>query len=274
MDIDGPRYVVIVPDGMGDYPIPELGGKTILQQARIPNMDLLASKGVTGTVQTVPDGFPAGSDVANLSVLGFDPVKYYTGRAPLEAANIGVELKEEDIAYRCNLITLEDGRMKDFSAGHISTEEASELILFLDKKISSDNVRFYPGTSYRHLMVWRKGEVAPVCTPPHDISDQEFTPYLPKGPGADFLLSLIEKSQELLIGHPVNKRRIQMKKSPATSIWLWGQGPRPNLPKFKDRYQLQGGIISAVDLLKGIGKYLELEVINVPGAILILFLYT
>lgn len=266
MDIDRPRYVVIVPDGMGDYPIPELGEKTILQKARIPNMDLLASKGVTGTVQTLPDGFPAGSDVANLSVLGFDPVKYYTGRAPLEAANIGVELKEGDIAYRCNLVTLEDGRMKDFSAGHISTAEAAELIHFLDKKIGRENASFYPGTSYRHLMVWRGGEVAPVCTPPHDISGQEFTPYLPNGTGAVFLTSLIEKSQELLMGHPVNRKRIQINKSPATSIWLWGQGPRPSLPKFQDRYQLRGGIISAVDLLKGIGKYLGLEVINVPGA--------
>ncbi|MGA1842453.1 MAG: cofactor-independent phosphoglycerate mutase [bacterium] len=266
MNIDRPRYVVIVPDGMGDYPIQELGGKTILQNARIPNMDLLASKGVTGTVQTVPEGFPAGSDVANLSVLGFDPVKYYTGRAPLEAANIGVELEEGDIAYRCNLVTLKDGRMKDFSAGHISTAEAAELIRFLDQKIGADDAGFYPGTSYRHLMVWRGGEVAPVCTPPHDISDQKFIPHLPKGPGSDFLISLMERSQKLLLGHPVNKRRIEVNKPPATSIWLWGQGPRPSLPKFRDRYQLQGGIISAVDLLKGIGRYLDLEVINVPGA--------
>ena len=260
------KYIIIVPDGMADYPIPELGGKTILQKARTPNMDFLVSKGVIGTVQTVPEGFTPGSDVANLSVLGFDPSMYYTGRAPLEAANIGVELGAKDAAYRCNLVTLAEGRMKDFSAGHISTAEAGELIRYLEEKIGGNDIHFYPGTSYRHLMVWPGGETAAVCTPPHDISGQAFSPHLPIGPGADFLIGLMEKSQKLLGEHPVNKNRIRMKKPPATSIWLWGQGLRPTLPRFYDQYQIRGGIISAVDLLKGIGIYLGLKVIHVPGA--------
>lgn len=260
------KYIIIVPDGMADYPIPELGGKTILQKASTPHMDFLVSKGVIGTVQTVPEGFTPGSDVANLSVLGFDPSMYYTGRAPLEAANIGVELREKDAAYRCNLVTLAEGRMKDFSAGHISTAEAGELIRYLEEKIGGNDCHFYPGTSYRHLMVWSGGETAAVCTPPHDISGQEFAPHLPVGPGADFLIGLMEKSQKFLYGHPVNKNRIRMKKLPATSIWLWGQGLRPTLPRFYDQYQIRGGIISAVDLLKGIGIYLGLKVIHVPGA--------
>lgn len=251
---------------MGDYPIPELGWKTILQSARTPNMDLLASRGLIGTVRTVPSGFQAGSDVANLSALGFDPAIYYTGRAPLEAANIGVALADGDIAYRCNLVTLGDERMRDFSAQHISTPEAAELIRYIDDHLGGDRVRFYPGTSYRHLMVWSMGEVGPECTPPHDISGREYGPYLPKGPGADFLISLMKQSQVLLQEHPVNKMREEAGKLPATSIWLWGQGTRPNLPKFHEKFGLKGGIISAVDLLKGIGIYLGLEVITVPGA--------
>ncbi|MGA1794458.1 MAG: cofactor-independent phosphoglycerate mutase [bacterium] len=261
-----PRYVVIVPDGMGDYPIPELGWKTILQSARTPNMDLIASRGLIGTVRTVPSGFQAGSDVANLSALGFDPVIYYTGRAPLEAANIGVALADGDVAYRCNLVTLGDGRMKDFSAQHIPTPEAAALIRHIDEHLGGDRVRFYPGTSYRHLMVWSGGEAGPECTPPHDISGREYAPYLPKGPGADFLIALMKQSQGLLQGHAVNRERLEAGKLPATSIWLWGQGTRPHLPKFHDTYGLKGGIISAVDLLKGIGIYLGLEVITVPGA--------
>lgn len=250
---------------MGDYPIPELGGKTIMQKASIPNMDYLANKGIIGTVKTIPTDLPAGSDVANLSLLGFDPAKYYTGRAPLEAANIGIKLGEKDIAYRCNLVTLTDGKMEDFSAGHITTSEASELIGFLDSKIGRKDLRFYPGTSYRHLMVWSNGESAPICTPPHDITGKRYNPYLPKGSGADFLVNIMGEAQKLLPGHPVNQKRVNMGKPPATSIWLWGQGHRPSLPTFFDHYGLKGGIISAVDLLKGIGLYLGLEVIDVPG---------
>ena len=255
---------------MADSPIAELGGKTPLEYAKTPNIDRLAGAGKLGLFRSVPDGFSPGSDVANLSVLGYHPAKYYTGRAPLEAASIGVKLGPTDIAFRCNMVTLieKDGAaiMGDYSAGHITTEDASEIVLDLDKALSNEGVRFYPGTSYRHLMVWKDGAKDLKTTPPHDISDKAIDSHLPKGKGAEKLVRLMELSRAVLKEHPVNKRRVAAGKKPATSIWLWGQGSAPAMPTLKERFGVDGAIISAVDLMKGIGIYAGLEVLKVPGA--------
>jgi 2,3-bisphosphoglycerate-independent phosphoglycerate mutase len=271
------KYIILLGDGMADRPHAKLGGKTCLQAAKTPNLDRLATLGQAGMVRTVPEGFPPGSDVANLSVLGYDPRTYYSGRSPLEAASIGVELGPDDVAYRCNLVTLRitggksagTGRraiMEDFSAGHISTEEARLLIEELDGKLSSDRIRFYPGVSYRHLMVWKGGKDKIECTPPHDIQDKNIQDYLPCGEGDQIINALMEESTDLLLAHPVNTARQESGKRPANSIWLWGQGKRPTMPTFKEKYGLQGAMISAVDLTKGLGIYAGFEVINVPGA--------
>ncbi|MGA1871624.1 MAG: cofactor-independent phosphoglycerate mutase [bacterium] len=269
MDTSKRRFIVIVPDGSADYPISELGQKTIFQTAHIPHIDYLANRGDIGLVRTIPDGLPAGSDVANLSVLGYNPEKYYTGRSPLEAASIGVSLKEADIAYRCNLVTLRNERMENFCADHISTAEADDLINYLNQELakkSNKKIHFYTGTSYRHLLVWENGNDEAQCTPPHDITGQLITPYLPTGEGSEFLRKLQNLSRQALENHPINKARITQGKLPANSIWLWGQGKKPHLPSFQEKYHLKGSLISAVDLLKGIGIYLGLTIINVPGA--------
>jgi 2,3-bisphosphoglycerate-independent phosphoglycerate mutase len=273
------KYIILLGDGMADRPHAGLGNKTCLQAAKTPNLDRLASLGTTGMVHTVPEGFPPGSDVANLSVMGYDPRKYYTGRSPLEAASIGVELAAGDIAFRCNLVTLRitggkspakgKGRsaiMEDFSAGHISTQEARLLIEEIDSKLGSDRIRFYPGVSYRHLMVWKGGKDKIECTPPHDILDKDIQDYLPRGEGDDTINTLMEASLDLLLAHPVNKARQADGKRQANSIWFWGQGKRPSMPTFKEKYGLEGAMISAVDLTKGLGIYAGFEVINVPGA--------
>ena len=272
------KYIILLGDGMADRPIAELGGKTCLQAAKTPNLDQLASLGQVGMVHTVPDGFPPGSDVANLTVLGYDPRKYYSGRSPLEAASIGVELGPDDVAFRCNLVSLKvsGGKssatgtrrraiMEDFSAGHISTEEARQLIEEIDAKLGSNRIRFYPGVSYRHLMVWKGGKDKIECTPPHDIQDKDVTDYLPRGEGDETIIELMEASYDILTAHPVNKSRGEGGKRQANSIWLWGQGRRPSMPTFKEKYGLEGAIISAVDLAKGIGIYAGFEVIIVPG---------
>ncbi len=266
------KYIVIVADGMADRPLKELQGKTPLMVAFKPNMDRLASEGVVGSVRTIPEGFYPGSDVANLGIMGYDPKRYYTGRAPLEAASIGVKLAENDVAYRCNLVTLQYNRdrtraiMDDYSAGHISTEEARLLIKSLNEALSDESISFYPGVSYRHLMVWKNGVSECECTPPHDITGKDVTDYLPSGRADQVLRALMLKSVSVLEGHPVNKERLQKGLKPANSIWLWGQGKRPSMPTFKEKYGLTGSIISAVDLTKGIGIYAGLDVINVPGA--------
>ena len=264
---------------MADRPHAQLGGKTCLQAAKTPNLDRLATLGEVGMVHTVPEGFPPGSDVANLSVMGYDPRKYFTGRSPLEAASIGVELAPDDIAFRCNLVTLRiissksspTGRgrraiMEDFSAGHITTQEARLLIEEIDSKLGSEHIRFYPGVSYRHLMVWRGGKDKIECTPPHDIQDKDIQDYLPCGEGDDIIRELMESSLELLPAHPVNKARQENGKRQANSIWLWGQGRRPTMPTFREKYGLEGSMISAVDLTKGLGIYAGFDVVNVPGA--------
>jgi 2,3-bisphosphoglycerate-independent phosphoglycerate mutase len=272
------KYIILLGDGMADRPQAQLGGKTCLQAANTPNLDRLATLGEVGMVHTVPEGFPPGSDVANLSVMGYDPRKYYTGRSPLEAASIGVELAPDDVAYRCNLVTLRvisskssaTGRrratMEDFSAGHITTQEARLLIEEIDAKLGNDRIRFYPGVSYRHLMVWKGGKDKIECTPPHDIQDKDIQDYLPCGEGDDIIRELMESSLELLPAHPVNKARQENGKRQANSIWLWGQGRRPTMPTFREKYGLEGSMISAVDLTKGLGIYAGFDVVNVPGA--------
>ena len=271
------KYIILLGDGMADRPCADLGGKTCLQAARTPNLDQLATLGQVGMVHTVPDGYAPGSDVANLSVLGYDPRKYYTGRSPLEAASIGVALGPDDVAFRCNLVTLKLSGggtastrrkvlMEDFSAGHISTQEARTLIEEIDRALGSEHIRFYPGVSYRHLMVWKGGRDRIECTPPHDIQDKDIQDYLPRGEGDDIINELMAASLDLLTNHPVNKARLENGKRAANSIWLWGQGKRPSMPTFREKYGIEGAVISAVDLTKGLGVYAGFEVINVPGA--------
>lgn len=266
------KYVVIVGDGMADEPRPELGGVTPLEYARTPHFDFLAARGEMGRCVTVPEGFPAGSDVANLSVMGYDPSRHYTGRSPLEAVSMGVELNDQDVAFRCNLVTLSDEpdytrkRIVDYSAGEISTVEARELVSFLGERLGNEKFRFFGGISYRHLLVWREGEDKTQLTPPHDISDRVVTDYLPAGAGGTELLALMQESNRLLADHPVNVRRCEQGKNPANSVWFWGQGRRPSLPLFRDKYGVDGAVISAVDLIKGIGLCAGLRVIEVEGA--------
>lgn len=257
------KFVVILGDGMADLPLAALGGRTPLQYANTQNMDLVAKEGRCGLARTVPEGMPPGSDVANLSVMGYDPHKCYTGRAPLEAAAMGVRLAEDDIAFRCNFVTVINGIMKDYSAGHITNDEGRELIRDLASLMPSK--RLYPGVSYRNLLVLRAGE-STICTPPHDITDRPINDYLPRGKDSELLIELMDAAKPILAAHPVNIRRMAEGKRPANMIWLWGQGPAPSMPTFQEKFGLIGAIISAVDLLKGIGTYAGLEIINVPGA--------
>ena len=265
------KYIVIIGDGMADRPIVELDGRTPLQAAFTPNMDRLAATGTLGSVRTIPPGFSPGSDVANLSILGYSPERYYPGRAPLEAVSMGVELGDTDVAFRCNLVTLKYSRkgdkaiMEDYSAGHISTEEASELIDALNERLGSEDITFYRGKSYRHLMLWKNGEDEIECVPPHDIIGKEITGYLPVGKGEDTVRDLMSLSVSVLEGHPVNKKRVSEGKPPANSIWLWGQGRRPDISTFQERYGISGALVSAVDLTKGLGMYAGFEILDVPG---------
>lgn len=265
------KYILLVGDGMADYPIKELGNKTPLEAAKIPNMDYIAKNGRSGLACTVPKGFAPASDVANLSIIGYDPAKYYSGRGPLEAANMGIKLGPDDIAFRCNLITVDQERMADYSAGHITSGEAATLIKYLDKKLGSDKIRFYPGVSYRHLMIISDGSLkeslrAVECLPPHDISGMTIKDHLPKGEGANFLIKLMEESRVFLAEHEINHVRIDLRENPANMIWLWGQGIEMNMPTFKEKFGVEGSVISAVDLIKGIGRSIGLKVIDVPGA--------
>ena len=264
------KYVILQGDGMADYPLESLGGKTPLEAAATPNMDWLASHGTFGLAYTIPEGFPPGSDVGNMSILGYDPALYHTGRAPLEAASVGISLSPADIAFRCNLVTLgqQNGGvvMEDFTAGHISSDEAAEIVRDLNRELGGDGVEFHPGLSYRNLMVWRGGKERMRTTPPHDITDQETGAYLPQGDGAELLVNLMRGSQDLLAAHPVNRRREQKGERRATSIWLWGQGRAPALPTLRERFGVEGAVISAVDIINGLGVYAGLERIKVPGA--------
>lgn len=265
------KYIVMVGDGMADRPIKELGGKTALQKASTPNMDKLAAMGISGRVRTVPADMHPGSDVANLSILGYDPHRYYSGRAPLEAASIGVKLGKNDIAFRCNLVTLKYNRsrtrmiMEDYSSGHISTEEARVLIRDLDSELGTKQIKFYPGISYRHLMVWSGGSADLECVPPHDITGRDIAEYLPVGSGEELLRKIMVDSADILTDHPVNRKRIKEGRNPANSVWLWGQGKKPALPRFQKKYSVEGALISAVDLTKGLGIYAGFKLLEVPG---------
>ena len=263
------KYIILQGDGMADYPLEVLGGRTPLEAARTPNMDWLAARGVFGLAHVIPDGFPPGSDVGNMNIMGYDPAVYHTGRSPLEAASMGVALGPRDIAFRCNLVTLGgsdgDSFMEDFTSGHITTEEAAELIRAIGQNLGDEGIEFFPGVSYRHLMVWRDGKEKMETTPPHDITDQKVSAYMPKGEGAERLLRLMEASRPILAAHPVNKKRQAEGRRPATTIWLWGQGRAPALPSLAERFGIKGGVISAVDIINGLGVYAGLERIHVPG---------
>lgn len=261
-----PKYAIIVGDGMADFPVPELGGKTPLEYAKIPNMDSIARNGTIGLVATIPAGLAPGSDVANLSLMGYDPARYYSGRAPIEAASMGVKLTTSDTAFRCNLVTITDGLMTDYSAGHIETEKAHEIIKLLKEGLDGATTRFYPGVSYRHLLVIPDFPDGCTCTPPHDISGQEVFAHLPKGPGSDQLRNLMEKARPILNDAHVNKERKNNGVPPVTDIWLWGHGRAINLPTLGQRYALSGSVISAVDLVRGLGVLAGLTVRIVKGA--------
>ena len=252
---------------MADYPIEKLGGRTPLETARTPYLDLLSENGRIGTVQTIPRGFPPGSDVANLTIVGYNPSDYYTGRAPLEAASIGIQLEEEDCAFRCNFITANEDTLVDFCAGHIKTEEADILIKLLNERFGNDALRFYTGKSYRHIMVYKGTQkINTTCFPPHDIMGKSIKAHLPKGKGSEILIDIMERSRGLLYNHDINKVRIDLQENPANMIWLWGHGYRPKMPSFHERFNLKGAVITAVDLIKGISLYLGWDIINVPGA--------
>jgi 2,3-bisphosphoglycerate-independent phosphoglycerate mutase len=263
------KYLILLGDGMADYGIDALEGKTPLEYAHTPHMDRMAAEGTQGLIDTIPQGLAAGSDVANLSVLGYNPRECYTGRGPLEAANMGIALSPEDVAFRCNLVTLSDGAdpvMEDFTAGHISSPEAKRIIDDLEIAFGSEVFRFYPGVGYRHLLVWKGGESELTVTPPHDITGKPISKYLPQGQGAEQVILLMRLSREFLADHPVNRERREHGLKPVTSIWLWGQGKAPRMQKITDRFQIRGGMISAVDLLNGIGVNAGLEVLSVAGA--------
>lgn len=265
------KYVVLLGDGMADYPSPRLGGKTPLQCALTPFMDQIAAEGTLGLVDTIPPGFTPGSDVANLSVLGYNPAETYTGRGPLEAASMGINLRPDDIAYRCNLVSIgakdsDQAYMDDFTAGHISSLEAKEIILDFNKMLDTSQYQFYPGVGYRHLLVWHNAAVSPKTTPPHDIPGKAIVSYLPDGDGAGEINDLMQTAADILKDHPVNIRRLADGKKPANAIWLWGQGKKPQIVPLTQKYNLQGGMISAVDLLKGLGINAGLKPLHVEGA--------
>lgn len=261
------KYIVVLGDGMADRDIKELGNKTILDVAKKPNIDSL--KGIMGMVKTVPDTLKPGSDVANLAVMGYNPLECYTGRSPLEAVSIGIKMKDTDVAIRCNLVTLSDEedikkrKMLDYSAGEISTDESKELIKAVEEALGDSEFKFYPGISYRHCLIWDKGQTGLNLTPPHDISDRVVGEYLPNN---DKIFNLMERSYDILKNHPVNTKRIKEGKNPANSIWLWGEGTKPGIENFYKKTGLKGAVISAVDLIKGIGISAGMESIDVEGA--------
>ncbi len=264
------RYIVIIGDGMADFSLDELGGKTPLMAAHKPNMNLMAREGLAGRVNTVPNGFPPGSDVAGMSLFGYDPASYYTGRAPIEAFGMGIPMGPEDVAFRCNLVTIGSGdkgdAMADYSGGHISTPEAETLIKALAEQLGSDDITFYPGVGYRHIMIWKGGKHNIATTPPHDITGQPVAGHLPAGDGDRMIRSLMDRSRQILSSHPINKERAAGGKLPANSIWLWGQGKRAALPPFKEKFGLKGATVCAVDLVRGLSRLIGFATPHVRGA--------
>ena len=266
------KYAIIIPDGSADEPQESLGGRTPLEAAEIPAMDAVVASGVIGRSSNVPEELPPGSDVAMLSLLGYNPLEHFTGRAPLEAAAQGIELGPEDWAVRCNLVTIEDQVMRDFTAGHISSEEAAELLKTAQEELADDRMQFYPGVSYRNLLIFR-GALCPApfspdtrATPPHDLTDKPVLDDYPRGPGCDLLCQLISDSVGLFADHPINVARRRRGKLPATNIWLWGLGRRPRLQPFAELHGKQGAMITAVDLLRGLATLIGWQRIEVPGA--------
>lgn len=267
------KYMVLLCDGMADYPFAGLSGKTPMELADKPHMDKLAQTAEVGLCKTVADGLKPGSDVANLSVMGYDPADCYTGRSPLEAASMGIQLTDTDVTLRCNLVTLSDEAdyakktMVDYCAGDISTPEAAALITAVQAALGSDAYTFHPGVSYRHCLLWKEGTTdLGEMTPPHDISGRVIADYLSKSENAAPLIEMMKKSYDILKDHPVNRQRVAQGKRPANSIWLWGEGRKPGLRDFKEKNGLSAGVVSAVDLIKGIGKLAHMEVAEVPGA--------
>lgn len=263
------KYVIIQGDGMSDFPVESLGGLTPLQKAHTPNMDRLARDGRLGLARTIPAGFPSGTDVGTMTILGYDPARYHTGRSPIEAASMGIDLADGDIAFRCNLVTIEERGgaevMLDFTAGHIGNEDAAELINAIDAELGNDELKFYPGVSYRHVLVWKGGPATTRTTPPHDITDQAVGAWLPEGDRADRMAELRAAARRIIAASPVNTRRLARGEKAATDIWLWGQGPRPAVPTLKERFGISGGLITAVDVVGGLGRLAGMDRIDVPG---------
>ncbi|MHC4963334.1 MAG: cofactor-independent phosphoglycerate mutase [Planctomycetota bacterium] len=261
------KYVIILPDGAADEPLPELEGRTPLEAARIPNMDWICRNGRLGRAVTVPEGFTPATDVATLSVFGYDPAKYYTGRAPLEAAARGLTVGPDGIIFRCNFVTVLDGRMKDFTAGHIPQDESERLIADLNRCFAKENVAFHAGVSYRNLMLAEGiGELDVRCAPPHDIPDQPVANHCPRGDGASFVEPIMRRAAEMIAEHEVNDRRRAEGRDPVTGIWLWGQGRPTELPFFGDRFNCRGAVITGVDIIRGIAVCMGMKLIEVPGA--------
>lgn len=268
------KYVVVLYDGMADYPVPALGGKTPMMCAKKPNMDYLAQRSEVGLIRTVAEGLKPGSDVANMSVMGFDPMKFYTGRSPLEAASIGIDMKPSDVSLRCNLVTLseddkpyEEKTIEDYCADDISTEEAEEIIKTIEEELGTDEFKFYSGVSYRHCLIWANGTTdLGTMTAPHDITGKVITDYLSPAENAKPLIEMMKKSYDILKNHPVNIARKAQGKRPANSIWLWGEGTRPAMKSFEEIFGIKGSVVSAVDLIKGIGGCAKMEVAEVEGA--------
>ncbi|MBE7067076.1 MAG: cofactor-independent phosphoglycerate mutase [Ruminococcaceae bacterium] len=269
------KYFLLLGDGMADYPIESLGGKTILEAANKPVMDMLATKSELGLVKTVPDHLnPPGSDIANMSVMGYNPDVYYTGRSPLEAASMGITMEPTDLAFRCNIVTLSDDElyenktMVDYSSDEITTSESTVLINYLKEHLDTDSIHYYPGISYRHCVIMNNipDSYDMAFTPPHDITTKKVTDYLPKGEDSKVLLDMMKKSYELLKDHPINRDRIARGLNPANSVWFWGNGRKPGFDNFYDKYHIKGAVVSAVDLLKGMGLVAGMKSIDVEGA--------
>jgi 2,3-bisphosphoglycerate-independent phosphoglycerate mutase len=265
------KYVIIHGDGMADWPCDELGGRTPLEAAHKPNMDSMAARGTLGMVATIPAGMPPGSDVGTMTMLGYDPLRYHTGRAPIEAASQGIAMADGDVVFRMNLVSIKSGAggarvMNDFTSGHISSEEAARIVADIRRELQGDGIEFFNGVSYRHLMVWRSGVATTELTPPHDITGKEVTPHLPRGDGAERLRALMQRAAAIMRDHPVNRARRAEGKTEATDVWFWGQGTRPAVPTLKQRFGVDGSVISAVDLVNGLGRLAGLDPIKVPGA--------
>jgi 2,3-bisphosphoglycerate-independent phosphoglycerate mutase len=260
------KYAIIVPDGAADEPIEILGNKTVLEAAETPNMDKISTLGRQGVVRTVPESMEPGSDVAQMSLLGYDPLRYYSGRAPIEAAARNIKLSANDWIFRCNLVTIADGKMADHSAGHISTKEAGKLIEELQSRLGSEKIRFYTGVSYRHLVVFKDRDFDAKTYPPHDYIDKPIEKILPRGKGSEVLIDLMARSQQLFSNHEINQVRKDLGENQVSSIWLWGQGKRAQMDSFEKRFGIKGAAITAVDLVKGLAKLIGFDLINVPGA--------